>query len=137
MSVNTTITIEDTQKALQDWRATKTDRKQPIPQNIRYMIKQLLSEHSSSMLVQKLKIHSQSLNSIRLQSFSTDHKPIIPEQNSFSPSDGNNFIPFKIIPHNSTDNHSVSCQFVNKNGDKLTISTSNISAVIKAFLCCN
>lgn len=136
MSTNT-ITIETTLQALKDWRVTKTYRKQPIPQNIRYMIKQLLSNHSEAELLQSLKIHSQTLNSIKLQSFSVDQKFDISEQNTPVPECDNNFIPFKIVPQNSINNTSTTCQFVKQNGDKLTITTNNINELIKAFLCCN
>lgn len=131
------ISIETTQQALKDWRVTKTHSKQPIPQNIRYMIKQLLSNHSDTELMQSLKIHSQTLNSIRLQSFSTDQISDISEQNISVPECDNNFIPFKIVPQNSTRNTSATCQFVKRNGDKLTITTNNINEMVKAFLCCN
>ena len=131
------ISIESTQQALKDWRASKTHSKQPMPQNIRYMVKQLLSNHSDTELMQSLKIYSQTLNSIRLQSFYTDQISDISEQNTSVPERDNNFIPFKIVPQNSSSNTSTTCQFVKRNGDKLTITTNNINEVVKAFLCCN
>ena len=131
------VSIESTQQALKNWRASKTHSKQPMPQNIRYMVKQLLPNHLDAELIQSLKIHSQTLNSIKLQSFSKDQMSDISEQNTSVPECDNNFIPFKIVPQNSNSNTSTTCQFVKRNGDKLTITTNDINEVLKAFLCCN
>lgn len=117
------ITVDTTLQALKDWRATKTHSKQPIPQHIRYMVKQLLSKHSEAELIQYLKIHSQTLNSIKLQSFDGDQITDIPEQKTSVLENDNNFIPFKIVPQNSVRNSNTTCLFVKRNGDKLTITT--------------
>jgi len=129
-------TIDETQQALLAWRLTKGNKKDPIPNNIRHMIKELASHHESEVLIQKLKIHLTTLNSIR-QQLSYNNPPLMQEPHKDAPRDVSNFIPFKIVPHNSTDNTTQKCEFVNKNGDRLIITTANLDNLIKDFLCCN
>ena len=129
-------TIEETQQILLAWRLTKVNRKDPIPNNIRRMIKELASLHAPEVLIQKLKIHPTTLNSIR-QRLSCDNPPLKQEPQKDAPRDVSNFIPFKIVPHNSPDNTTQKCEFVNKNGDRLIVTTANLDNMIKVFLCCN
>lgn len=123
--------IEEVKSLIKQWRANKVHKREPMPDDIKSLVKQLLQQYQPHELTQKLNLHPLTINKMQSQLINSRH------QNHHNNNDGQSFVPFKLVPKDQHSQSIQSCQIVNSKGDKLVISAADISIVIKAFLCSN
>lgn len=125
------ITIEEVAEQFNQWRQGKKGQFDPIPDNLRILVKQLTSCYSRNQIARSLK-----LSSATIKSFLQDNN------NSSQTID---FIPLQVsssakVKQTQTDTNykgQVICQITKPSGSKLTIHTTDPKAIIQAFLCSN
>ena len=130
-AITPAITLEEAACQFQTWRANKKSKFDPMPAQLKSLVKKLIPYYSKNQIINTLKISQPQLNNIKN-----------PQSNAKSTKQNLNFIPFKLV--NSEDSlnlRSVSqdsfCEIIKSNGTKLIIHNPDIQAIVQAFLCCN
>ena len=157
--MHTTTSLEQVSKMFQTWRESKLSKFEPTPNSLKILIKQLLPLHSKSEIMQSLSIGSRLLNAIikpvrrrtKKQNKHNSQTNTNLHVSSRSPQDVS-FMPFTFgevsgstssdrrlpSPHKK-DQYPTQCEIIKPNGIRLSFSSSstNLSSIIKAFICSN
>ena len=133
------VTLKEAAVQFKVWHQNKCNKFEPIPPNLKDLVKHLLLNYHKKEIMTSLGISNPTISSIQKQTIPSINQPTKQDIN---------FIPFQVTSESAlttldestpmpTKQDNVTCQIIKTDGTKLIIQTSDSKTIIEAFLCYN